>query len=908
MEALMVIRRSALLAGACLVVACASDRGRGLPPVRPAPAAPGAPSASAPATPPGLRLGRSVLPERYAARVSLTPGEREFEGSIDIDLVVGEPTALLWLNGTGLKVRAAHFDAGGGQIKARPVDGGREFVGFAPERPLSPGKARLHVEYRGGVSFQSDEGLFTQKEGDRWYALTQFEATYARRVFPCFDEPSFKVPWQLTLEVPEGDVALSNTPQTSERVERPGRKAVTFAPTKPVPSYLVAFAAGPFDVLEAGRAGQGKVPVRVAVPAGRKGQARWAAAASGALLERLEAYFGRPYPYEKIDLVTIPLPNSFSAMENPGLITFSQNVLLAKPEDESVQFQRTYAYVAAHEFAHQWFGNLVTAAWWDDVWLNESFATWMEGKVIGGWRPEWSRGIDVVDARARALDSDVLASARKIRQPIASGDDIANAFDGITYEKGATVLATFERALGEEAFRKGVRAYLDRHAWGNATAADFVSALGAAAGRDLAPAFATFLDQTGAPLVTAELACQGGAAKARLRQERFVPAGAAGGAAQTWQVPVCVRFGGQVPGAAEGRACGTLGAPEGEIALERAQGCPAWLWPNEAGVGYYRSRPGGELLAKLLRDGGKRLSLPELVAALDDVRALYEAGKLAPAEALAPLPSFKLERRREVLEAVADIVRPLDDEVLPEALRPNYQRFVRELFGDRQKALGWATQKGETDDDRLLRATLVRVMGDEGGAREVRGAATALARRWLADPKSAEPDVVGAALHVAAIAGDRALFDLFRNAAKRSGDRRDRTRLLAALGAFRDPALYRQALELFRGDEFDPRELQPILTSPSSRPTRELAYDFVRQNFDLLAAKLPPPVVAGLPRVAAALCDAGRRDEARAFFAERSSKFPGGPRELEQALEAMQLCAASAAARRDGASAFFKKY
>ncbi len=897
----MNVRRLASLASLCLAAACASDRA----PKAPGGAAPGAAAgAGGAARPPALRLGRAARPERYAARVSITPGEREFEGAVDIDLVLAEATPLLWLNGTGLKVREARFEAGGASIKARAVEGGEDFVGFEPERPLGPGKARLHVEYRGGVSLQSDEGLFAQKEGERWYAMTQFEATFARRVFPCFDEPGFKTPWQLTLDVPAGDAAFSNTPQVAERVEKAGRKTVVFAPTKPLPSYLVAFAAGPFDAVEAGRAGQNKVAVRVIVPAGRGAQAKWAGAVSGQLLERLEGYFGSAYPYEKLDILTIPLTSSFAAMEHPGLVTFAQNVLLAKPEDESVQFQREYAYVAAHEFAHQWFGNLVTAAWWDDVWLNESFATWMEGKIIGGWRPEWSRGVDVIGYRSRALEADVLASARKIRQPIESPDDIANAFDGITYEKGSTVLAMFERSLGEDVFRQGVRAFLAKHAWGNATAADFVGALGAAAGRDLGPAFAGFLDQTGAPLVSVELSC-GGAPAARLRQERYAPVGSPGGAAQLWQVPVCMRYG---AGAGEARACATLAGAEAEVPLDRAAGCPAWLWPNEAGVGYYRVRPSNDLLARALSEGGKRLSLPELVAALDDVEALFLGGKVTAAEAFGPLPAFRGERRREALEAMADLARLPDRNLLPESSRPNYQRFVRQAFGARQKALGWSPAPGEGDDERLLRPMLGQLLGVQGGDPEVRAGATALVRRWLADPKAAGPGVIGAALRVAALGGDRALFEQLREAAKRSGDRRDRTRLLAALGDFRDPALYRQALELLRGDAFDARELQPILFSPGSREAREIAYEFVKQNFDLLAAKLPPPVVAALPFVATPLCDGGRRDEARTFFAGRSTKFPGGPRQLEQALEAMQLCAAYVGAQREGAVAFFKAY
>lgn len=898
-----VIRRSAaavalLLCAAAALLLCA--------------AAAAAPSSSgggaAMPKPPTLRLERGVRPVRYAARLTVDPVQPTFAGSIDIDLTIAAPTGLVWLHGTDLTVAKAAFTVGGASVPARVVPGGSDFIGFDVGRPLPAGAARLHVEWKGKISRQDDRGLFGQKEGNRWYAVTQFESIFARRVFPCFDEPDLKVPWQLTLEVPKVLVALSNTHVVSEKAEHPGMKTVSFAPTAPLPTYLVAFAVGPYQLVDGGKAGKNQIPVRIAVPSGRAPDAAYAASVSGKIVERLEQYFGIPFPFEKLDDVAVPLTTSFGAMENPGMVTFAQGILVAKPSNRSIWFERDYALTAAHEFAHQWFGDLVTTAWWDDIWLNESFASWMEAKIVDEWHPEWSHKTAYVEARAQALRADSLVSARQIRQPISSSDDIYNVFDAITYEKGESVLRMFERFVGAEKFRAGIHQYLIEHKDGNATADDFVAAISAAAGRDVAPAFKTFLDQPGAPLVDVTLGCAAGKPPTlALSQRRFLPVGSKGSAEQTWLIPLCVRW---IAGGKTERACTMVTQPRQTMTLGTAAVCPSWVLANDEEVGYYRAAYAPDLLGKLLgADGRQKLDLPETVGLLDDVRALVRAGRVPLGDVLALTPSLAEDPRRLVAESVTGIVAGLHDHLVPPAQKASYVRYVQKLYGDKARALGWIAKPGEDEDTRLLREELVGLVADEGEDAALRAQARALALRWLGDRKALSPDVVETVLEVAAHSGDRALFDQLHAEAKRATDRKDRHMLLAAMGRFADPAIARVALGVLAANEFDAREAMAILwRMTGDAATRPLAWEFLKAHFEMLLKRLSDEQMAHAPFVAVSLCDEAHEHEMAEFFHDRSPRLPGGPRLLAQAQEQMGLCRAYVAAQQASVTSFLQKW
>ncbi|MFI5183229.1 MAG: M1 family metallopeptidase, partial [Vicinamibacteria bacterium] len=309
------------------------------------------PAADAP-QPPTLRLpAATAVPTGYAIDLTLDPGRDDFRGTAEIEIRLKETTDLLWLNATDLKVEKATAFVGGKSAAIRPVPGGKDFVGFAFDGPVGPGAMKLRVDYTGLVSRSSTQGLFRQKDGEDWYLFSQFENTDARRAFPCFDEPSYKVPWQLTVRIPKGTSAVSNTPIASQADDAAGARVVRFARTQPLPSYLVAVGVGPFEYVDGGRAGTNRTPIRIVTPRGKSAQARYAAEVTGPLLERLESYFGIPYPYEKLDHLAVPETVTFGAMENAGLVTWASRALLAPPAEETVRFRRTLAIYSAHEMA-----------------------------------------------------------------------------------------------------------------------------------------------------------------------------------------------------------------------------------------------------------------------------------------------------------------------------------------------------------------------------------------------------------------------------------------------------------------------------------------------------------------------------------------------------------------------------
>jgi alanyl aminopeptidase len=853
---------------------------------------------------PSLRLPNTAAPIRYAVNLTIVPDKDTFDGSVDIDVDLKQPEELLWLNATKLNIKDAVLKTSGQTYQAAVVPGGDNFVGLRFDKEVT-GTGTLHITYDGAISRNSSAGLFQMKDGDNWYVYSQFEPTDARRAFPCFDEPGYKVPWQMTLHVPSKDMALSNTPSLAEEPESGGMKAVTFGITKPLPSYLIALAVGPFDAVSAGKVG--RTPLRIIVPRGRASEATFAAESIPELLKLEEKYFGTPYPYEKLDSVVMPISNF--AMENVGLITYGQSLLLSKPDNDTIGRQRECAIVTAHEMAHQWFGDLVTTAWWNEIWLNEAFATWMENKITGEWKPEWNMSITEVNDRLGAENLDSLASARKIRQPIVTDDDIANAFDDITYQKGAAVIEMFEHWIGSDTFRKGVRLYIKQHANGNATTTDFEAAISVAAGKNIAPAFNSFLDQPGVPLLTVSLECAAKHPLLKLAQKRSLPIGSPGSTQASWQVPVCVKY------EANGEVyseCELLSDTNGEMPLRHAKSCPAWVLANDQEVGYYRVDYKGDLLKQVLGDGGSHLNVAERVGVLGDVNALVDSGGVSPKLALSLVPEFSKDSDRHVVESALDIANLVNSRMVPGDLQPKAAAYIRQVFGPRALQLGWKSKPDDDENVKLLRQVLVEDVAKDGQDQELIDEAGKLARHWLDDHKAIEPGMLGPVLHVAAEFGDRDLFDRLKTASLQEKDQRTRETLIGALGSFRNPELAKAAMGLLLSNDFDVREsFYQLLFGPLSyRETRDLPFQFVKDNLNTLLARLPREVgadfAASLPEVGRAFCDTEHRAEVQSFFEDRVKQYTGGPRNLTQTLESIDVCIARKQALAPELSAFLR--
>ena len=859
--------------------------------------------------PPKFRLpGDIVGPLRYAVDLTVVPDQDTFTGAVDIQLNFKQSTSVLWLNAEKLKVKEATLTAGGATVPLRIVPEDKDYVGFAFASPVGPGPAELHVSYQGAISRKDMQGIFQVKDGAEWYVYSQFENISARQAFPCFDEPGYKVPWQLTLHVRKDQVALSNTPIVSETDSGEGMKTVKFAETPPLPSYLVALTVGHLDLVDAGTTGKKNTRVRIVVPRGRSGEAKYAAETTPTIVNLLEDYFGIPYPYDKLDEVAIPLAGY--AMEHPGLVTYGASIILVKPEEQTLEHQREWSSVAAHELAHQWFGDLVTTAWWDDIWLNEGFASWMANKIVNWYHPEWHMDISELNSYQGAMENDSLVSARRVRQPIESNDDIANAFDGITYNKGSALLNMFEDYMGADRFRDGVRRYLAKYAWKNATSADFLTSL---AGDDatIAPAFSSFLDQPGVPLVSVALDCQGSEPRLDLTQQRFLPLGSQGGQPELWKAPVCVRYpvGSGVAGSNDDRECMLLDHPSARLALPKATGCPGWVEANAGAAGYYRVLYQRDALGDLLKNDARALTLPEKVALIGDISALTGNGKIPLGQALALAPGLARDPARQVVNKTMQVTTNLQDNLVSPDLLPQYHRYLEDLYGSRARALGWKDKPGESDDDRLLRSSVEGTVANQAEDPESIAEAKTLTLAWLDDRKAVDPDILSSVISAAARHGDLALFDRLRAAARQEKNEDILNTLLFALGSFPDPEIAKKALPIVLTDEFDNRQSLDILFGVAQSPqTRDLAYDFVKQNWDALIAKLPTDSGSFLPYVAVGYCDDVHQQDAAAFFQGRSTKYTGGPRNLAQMLEEIDLCVAFKKAQQPSVTEFLKSY
>jgi alanyl aminopeptidase len=861
------------------------------------------------AEPPTLRLGNEIRPVKYAADLTLIPGAATFNGKIDIDVVLAKPASVVWLNATELVITKAAITRGGKIQPAMAEPSGDDFIGLRFLAEMSAGPAALHIQYQGKISSKDSVGIFQGSDGNETYLYTQFESTDARRAFPCFDQPNFKTPWQLTLHIPKIDRAFSNTPQLSETAEPNDRKRVVFAQTKPLPSYLVATAVGPFDVIDAGHAGRNRVPVRIIVPKGKANRAKYAAEVTATIVERLEVYFAVPFPYEKIDNIAITAAGNFS-MENAGMVTYDRNTILSDPSSDTLTRQRLYADVATHELAHEWLGDLVTTAWWDDTWLNEALATWASSKTLAAWKPQWQSRLSDLDAnygpsmgKFGAMLKDSLSTARQIRQAITSKDDISNAFDGITYMKGSAVIRMFESWMGESQFQKGVTSYLTRYSHKTADANNFLNAIASAGRPEFTRAFSTFLEQPGFPEISVDLNCDH-APTVKLSQIRYLPIGSSGGQNQLWQTPVCLRYDTASGSQSE---CFLLDSASAEFRLSKASACPSYLVANENASGYYVAAYRGDLLPKLL-EHSKALNPAEQMTLLHDLMALLSAGHGSIGPALEAAKAFTEAQQRGVLEQARALVA-YARELVPTELLPNYERYVRKLFGPHAAELGWSPKPGDDDETRLLRKTLVPFVARDGGDPALQSQARRMAEHWLASREGVDTDLLPTVLTTAAWSGGQDLFDRLLHALKSTEDPQQRALVLAGLYSFRDPQIKRQSFALLLDPDLDIRETFTPPPAPADPDSERIAFEFVKANYDALEKRLPS--MAGLdyraflPNLGAALCDEASRKEFVALFGGRVANYVGGSRNYANVLESIRLCEARRAAQSADAVQFF---
>jgi alanyl aminopeptidase len=799
---------------------------------------------------------------------------------------VSELSSVIWLHGRHLTVAHATANGSAGAIELTATPHGEDLLALHAARPLDAGTWTLAIDYRGEFDETNTTGAFKQTVADHPYVFTQFESIYARWAFPCVDEPDNKVPWRLTLDVPAKLTALSNTPVVHETALGPDTKRVEFAPTRPLPSYLVAFGVGPFEIVDAGKTKSG-TPVRIIALKDRAADAAWAATTSAPIIDLLEEFFGSKYPYDKIDMMAIPVTSGFGAMENAGLITFTEQLILTDPKHASKRRQYQWVSVAAHELAHQWFGDLVTTAWWDDIWLNEGFANWVEGKISARFDPTWHDELSVVSMRNDALDADAVVSARQIRQPIVTAGDISNAFDGITYDKGASVLNMFEGYLGHDAFITGVRAYIKRHAFGNATSTEFAASISQAAGQDVAPAFFTFLDQPGAPEITASLACEAGAPHVAISQQRYVPPGAAAPATgKPWIVPVCVVY---ERGGKRAETCAMIEGATGSIALD-APSCPRWMMPNVDGRGYYHVAYTPAQIASMRDEAWPQLRPTERRTIVFDAAHEAELGKLPLPAALSFVPRLVAAGDRFSIGDALALPRGLMD-VVPDDLRPAYEAWLRRTFGGPARKAGITPKDGDGLDIEAARGDLLNAVGDVGRDPAINAEAVKLADRWHDLPQAQRAMVLALAAR-----SNPAVFDRLIKLVHTEPDRTRRAEIVNAVAGAADPREQEAAFSLLLDPSVDIRDTQFMLFGAGHEASRITARKFFMAHADEILKRIPSDGATGgntwLTFVFTSSCSPEHRDEIADYVTKTFGQRQGGERIVRQGIERMDQCIA----------------
>jgi aminopeptidase N len=854
--------------------------------------------------PPPLETGRlpdGARPRRYALSLRVDPAAERFTGEVAIDLVLARPMSAVVLHGSDLEITRAEFVTRERRVRAetsyRRAAGAvaqTEELVVVSTAALPPGDVQLRIAY-GAPLRENLRGLYRVREGADTFAFTQLEPSDARRVFPCFDDPVFKVPFDVDVTVPPGNEVIANTRGLGRTPSADGRD-VTFAfeRSEPMPTYLVALAIGPLEVREGPR---DPVPLRLVAARGKTKLGTLALRAATEQLRILSDYFGKPYPYAKLDLVAVPNFGA-GAMENAGLITFREELLLVD-EHASIQDRRNLALVMAHELAHQWFGNLVTMRWWDDLWLNEGFASWLEAVVTDRWQPAMQAELETLSDTGRVMQIDALAAARAVRQPVRNTYQAEEAFDAITYAKGAAVIGMLQSWLGEEVFRAGVRRYLAQNAWGNATAADLFRALSEAAGRDVAAVATSFFDRPGVPLVRADVICERGAAPfVALRQERYGAGKGPGQDDALWNIPVCVEH---PRGTARAKVCATLGDRTMRLPLE-GERCPPFVLPNAGHRGYYRYALSPAQLAALAR-AVPGLDARTKIGFLSNLWALLRAGEAQPAELVQALVSLRRERDRAVVEEVIATLAAVAD-VLDPAARPKLESFVGAQLLPLAQRLGWEARATDSDEERLLRRGVLGAlavltpddawMGREGVRR---------AEAFFSRAPGTDPDAAAIAVRLAARRGDPAAsFERLRSALADDRSPTDRVTVLRALGSLRDEASLARAFALLRDGNVRSGDVRHLVRAAVDWPdSRAALLAWLERELPAMADKLPEHVAGRMVEVVDRTCDASARAAAERIFRPLVPKVPGLERALREALEKVDRCIAL---RADAGAAF----
>ena len=847
------------------------------------------------------RLPQDVSPQHYALTFTPDLEKATFTGDEEIQVQLLKPTAAITLNAAELQFSKAEIAQGEKTQEAQ--------VTFAPEKEqatltvpesLSAGPATIRIQFTGTLNDKL-RGFYLARTRLRRYATTQFESTDARRAFPSFDEPAMKATFEITLVVNKGDTAISNGHIMSD-TPGPGedKHTLRFSTTPKMSTYLVAMAVGDFECNEGSA---DSIPIRVCGTPDKKPLGTAALRYAEEILKYYNQYYGTPYPFGKLDIVGLP-DFEAGAMENTAAIFYRESDLFIDEKNSAAAAKETVFEILAHEMAHQWFGDLVTMKWWDNVWLNESFATWMELKPSQALHPEWNAALGAVEATNLALNFDALQNTHPIHASAETPDEINELFDPISYEKGAAVLRMIETYVSPDVFRRGVNLYLRKFAYGNATAEDFWRSLSAASGRPVDVIMPTFVNQPGEPLITAKSSCVAPKAepqpRKRSRRSRRAPAkpqpkteitlsqarfwadpATAPKRDFTWMVPVCVKAEGAKP------FCQILS--QKELTMPVA-GCSQWVFVNENASGYYRTQYDKAGFSKLTSVAGSALTTAERISLLYDQGALVTSGQESVADYLDLVSTLNQDAESAVVSSYIPTLNMIHDHLLTDADKPAFEAWVRGNFGPMLAKIGWTATPGESDEQRTLRGDLIRLLGDVGEDPEVIAHATQLAQQYVKDRRSLDPSMVQAVLRVAARSGNPELFDQYLAAITDPATTPEQLSYFAsAIARFTDFRLVERWLQQIIGPSVRNQDAAGYMARVMTNvQIQEPVWDWVKQHWSEVQAKLTESSGAAIVFATHDFCSADMRTDVEQFFTEH--KVAASGRRLRQSLEGIDAC------------------
>jgi aminopeptidase N/puromycin-sensitive aminopeptidase len=827
------------------------------------------------------RLPEVARPENY--KLTFTPDldKAKFEGDETITLRILKPTSEITLNAVDIDFHDVTITSGNAMQKAKvTAEKDKEMIVLTVEKPLAAGSATLHIAYTGILNGEM-RGLYLGKDDKgRKYAASQFEATDARRAFPSFDEPDYKATFDITAVADKDQVAISNYKVVSDMPGPGDKHTVKFATTAKMSSYLAALVVGNFEYIEGSVDG---IPIRVYSTPGKKEMGKFALDAAEYIVGYYDKYFGIKYPYGKLDLIGLP-DFSAGAMENVGCITFREVILLIDEKQGSIDLKKTIASVTAHEIAHMWFGDLVTMKWWDDIWLNEGFATWMENKPVQKWKPEWNYDLDDVSGTGGTLNVDSLANTRPIHQAAETPAQIQELFDGIAYGKAASVLRMLEAYLGEETFRAGVNAYLKEHQYANATADDFWDTQAKTSHKPVDKIMPTWVKQSGAPIINVKAQCSGNTTGVTLTQQRYYIDRSKFEAAndQLWQVPLCMK------GSASGNSakCELMTKKEETFTLP---GCSTWVLANAGATGYYRTGYSADAVRALATDAESKLTPAERISLQGDIWASVRVGREPVGDYLAFAQGLQSDRSRAVLEDVLGRLNYIGQYLVSDSDRDAYRTWLRQYLTPPMKEVGYEPKSGEADEQRTLRSRLFNALGYDARDPETLEQARKIADKALADPASVDREMAGGAFGLAALNGDAAFYDKVMAATKNPKSPEEYYMYLFTLPQFGDQKLLQRTLEFAISPDVRSQDALGLVTSVMGNPAgQQLAWHFVRQHWPEIEKAGGPFASAQVVGATSVFCDTASRDQVTEFFS--AHKVAAAERTYKQSIERINNC------------------